>query len=176
VVGFGNGVADQPVDFALVSGPGTLTPLDSQTDVDGVARADFLSPRGNAMTRIQASSNALAIELDVETALVDPTASAGSITNFPNPFHPDEAPTTIAYKLSDNANVTVRIYTLHGGLVWREQFVMGDVGGTVGLNQITWDGRNGDGELVASGGYIAVVESNGNGESQVMRRKIAVVR
>lgn len=176
VDGFGNGVADQPVDFAVVSGPGTLTPMDSQTDVEGVAQADFLGPRSNAMTRIQASSNALAAELDVETALVDPTSAAGSVTNYPNPFHPDEAPTTIAYKLADNANVTVRIYTLQGGLVWREQFVMGGLGGTSGLNQITWDGRNGDGDIVASGGYIAVVESDGNGESQVMRRKIAVVR
>jgi hypothetical protein len=173
---FRNGVADQPVTFAVVSGPGTLTPLDSSTDVEGVARADFLGPRHNAMTRIQATSNALAIELDIETALVDPTASAGSVTNYPNPFHPDEQTTTIAYKLADDATVTVRIYTLQGGLVWREQFAMGGVGGTVGLNQITWDGRNGNGELVATGGYIAVIESDGNVESRVMRRKIAVVR
>lgn len=173
---FGNGVVDQPVGFTVISGPGRLTPLDSNTDVEGLARADFLSPRSNSMTRIGASSNTLTAELDVQTALVDPTSAVGSITNYPNPFHPDEAPTTIAYKLADNANVTVQIYTLHGSLVWREQFAMGGAGGTTGLNQITWDGRNGNGELVASGGYIVVVEADGNGESQVMRRKIAVVR
>jgi hypothetical protein len=176
VDGFGNGVADQPVAFTVVSGPGTLTPMDSNTNAEGIAEADFLGPRSNAMTRIQATSNSLASELDVQTALVDPTTATGSITNYPNPFHPEEAPTTIAYKLGDNANVTVQIYTLQGNLVWREQFAMGGTGGAAGLNQITWDGRNGDGDLVASGGYVIVVESDGNGESQVMRRKIAVVR
>jgi hypothetical protein len=176
VDGFANGVADQPVTFAVISGPGTLTPMDPSTDVDGLARADFLGPRNNGMTRIGATSNSLTAELDVQTALVSPTAAAGSITNYPNPFHPDEAPTTIAYKLADNANVSVQIYTLHGSLVWREEFAMGGVGGTTGVNQITWDGRNGNGELVASGGYIVVVEAGGNGGSQVMRRKIAVVR
>ncbi len=176
VDGFANGVADQPVEFTVISGPGTLTPLDSRTDGDGAARADFLGPRDNAMTRIQASSNTLAAELDLQTALVDPTSAVGAITNYPNPFHPEEAPTTIAYKLGDNANVTVYVYTLSGNLVWREQYAMGGAGGSAGLNQITWDGRNGDGQVVASGGYIVVVESDGNGESQVMRRKIAVVR
>ena len=85
VDGFSNGVADQPVTFAVISGPGTLTPLDSGTDVEGVAKADFLGPRQNAKTRIQATSNALAVELDIETALVDPTAAAGSITCWKPP-------------------------------------------------------------------------------------------
>lgn len=46
-----------------------------------------------------------------------------------------------------------------------------------GLNQWTWDGRNGNGDVVASGGYIAFIEAQGNGSTlHVMRRKIAVVR
>jgi hypothetical protein len=47
----------------------------------------------------------------------------------------------------------------------------------VGLNEYVWDGRNGDGKLVASGGYIALIEAQGKGETvNVMRRKIAAVR
>jgi hypothetical protein len=39
------------------------------------------------------------------------------------------------------------------------------------------DGANGGGRTVASGGYLAFVEAQGNGATlHVMRRKIAVVR
>jgi flagellar hook assembly protein FlgD len=45
-----------------------------------------------------------------------------------------------------------------------------------GLNSWIWDGRNGDGEYVSSGGYLVRVEARGEGETMhVMRRKIAVV-
>src|SRR5262249_52278753 len=42
---YGNGVPGEPVSFTLVSGTGTLTPVDAATDTTGLARADFLSPR-----------------------------------------------------------------------------------------------------------------------------------
>ena len=38
-------------------------------------------------------------------------AAGGTVTNYPNPFHPDEAPTTIAYVLDDDA----RVLTPHPG-------------------------------------------------------------
>ncbi len=47
------------------------------------------------------------------------------MTNYPNPFHPSDAPTTIAYKLSDDATVTMKIYTITGGLVLEKQFDAG---------------------------------------------------
>jgi hypothetical protein len=174
---YDNGVPDQPMSFTLVSGAGTLDPIDSLTDDTGAARTDYLSPREPGIARIRAASNGLAAEFDLETALVDPNKPSGTITNYPNPFHPGEAPTTIAYKLSDNARVTLRVYSLTGMLVLNRVFQDGAAGGLAGLNEITWDGRNGEGESVASGGYIAVVEAVHNGETiHVMRRKIAVVR
>ncbi|UCG50448.1 MAG: hypothetical protein JSW58_09545, partial [Candidatus Latescibacterota bacterium] len=174
---FENGVPDQPVVFELLNGMGTLTPIDSSTAADGSARADFLSPREPEIARIRATSNNLVAELDIETALVDPNKPGGTVTNYPNPFHPSDAPTTIAYKLSDNAMVTIRIYTLTGGLVLEKTFAAGGQGGTAGLNEYRWDGRNGDNEMVASGGYILVIEAKGDGETiHTMRRKIAVVR
>jgi flagellar hook assembly protein FlgD len=99
------------------------------------------------------------------------------VTNYPNPFHPNEAPTTIAYKLADNATVTLRIYSITGALVVEKTFNAGSAGGVVGLNEVQWDGRNGGNEFVASGGYIVVIEAEGNGETlHTMRRKIGVVR
>jgi hypothetical protein len=174
---YDNGVPGQPVVFQLLSGDGVLTPLDSLTSESGAARADFLSPRQPGLTRILASSGGLVTEFDLETALVDPNKPAGTITNYPNPFHPDEAPTTIAYKLTDDARVTVKIFTLTGKLVLNKVYSVGSAGGLAGLNEILWDGRNGEGNMVASGGYITVVEAVRNGETiHVMRRKIAVVR
>jgi hypothetical protein len=174
---FDNGVPGREVYFALVSGGGTLTPLDTLTDDGGTVRADFLSSRIPGISVVRASSGELISELEIETALVDPNAPGGYITNYPNPFHPGDNPTTIAYKLSDDANVTLRIYTLSGTLVLREDFPRGGSGGSVGLNEVEWDGRNGTGDYVASGGYIVVVEAEGKGETlHVMRRKVAVVR
>ena len=170
---YGNGVPNAPLSFALVSGTGTLTPLDSQTDATGLARADFLSPRQPEKDLIRASSNALSTDLQLETALVDPNAAGGTITNYPNPFHPPAQGTTLAWKLKDDATVTLRIFTQSGDLVLQRVFAKGAQGGMAGLNAWVWDGMNGNGKTVSSGGYVALVEGQG---TNVMRRKIAVVR
>jgi len=174
---YGNGNAGRVMTFARASGTGTLTPIDSLTDANGVARCDFLSPRIPEHDLINASSGPITQQIDVETALVDPNAPTGYVSNFPNPFHPPFEPTTIAYKLSDDATVTLRIFTLTGELVRRMVFDRGTPGGMNGNNAWDWDGKNGDGTLVASGGYIMLLEAQGTGGTiNVIRRKIAVVR
>jgi hypothetical protein len=172
-----NGVPSQPVAFGLLEGAGTLTQIDVSTDASGIARADYLTPRHPERARIRATSNLLNGELELETALVDPNEAAGHITNYPNPFHPGEAPTTIAYKLAADARVSFVIYTLTGAEVRREEIASGGPGGSEGLNEISWDGRNGAGDVVASGGYLLVLEAERDGETiHTMRRRIAVVR
>jgi len=174
---YGNGVPGEPVIFTHLSGTGTLTPIDNSTDGMGFARADFLSPRQPEINMFRASSGAFMDELEVEVALVDPNEAEGYVTNYPNPFHPGEAETTIAYKLSNDASVQMRIFTLTGGLVLDRKYPAGQPGGLLGLNEITWDGRNGDGDTVASGGYILFVEAQSGGETiHTMRRKVGVVR
>ncbi len=172
-----NGVPDRPVSFAVLSGTGSVTPIDSLTDASGNARADFLSPRQPETDRIQASSGGFTRDLDVEVAYVDPTAGGGFVTNYPNPFHAGSEATTIAYKLDDFATVTLRVYTNSGSLVRRVVFDRGAPGGSPGLNNWSWDGRNGKGEVVASGGYLVLIEAQGQGSTlNVIRRKVAVVR
>jgi hypothetical protein len=163
--------------FDLLSGTGTLTPMDSLTGDDGVANADFLSPREPEVDRIRARSNGLSAEIDLEVAFVDPYAGGGTIASYPNPFHPGESPTTIAYKLKDAADVTLQIFTLSGDRVRRVEFGRGQPGGMTGLNTFVWDGRNGEGKVVSSGGYIVRIEANGEGETMHrMSRKIAVIQ
>ncbi len=174
-VSFATSAADsgQLGDEETKAGAATVVSL---TDDDGVAQVQYHSPRHTQEIMVTASSGALTAEYVLITALVDPEAGGGHITNYPNPFHPDETATTIAYVLDDNASVRLRVYTLSGGLVLDRRYAAGSEGGSTGLNEIKWDGRNGDGEPVASGGYIAYVEAEGNGATQhVMRRKIGVV-
>jgi Big-like domain-containing protein/flagellar hook capping protein FlgD len=174
---FNNGVPSQPITFALVTGTGSLSAIDTVTAADGTARADFLSPRQPEVDRIRATSGSLMNEMDLETAFVDPTKGGGYATNYPNPFHPPAEGTTLAYRLDDNASVTIRIFSQMGSLVRRVVFDKGAVGGAAGLNQYLWDGKNGKGDVVASGGYIVLIEAQGTGETMhVIRRKIAVVR
>lgn len=172
-----NGIPGAPMTFSHFSGLGTLTPVDSLTDSTGVATADFLSARQPGKDLLRATAGALDADLLLETAFVDPAAAGGTVTNYPNPFHPGEQPTVIAWKLDDNATVTLRIFTQSGDLVLRRTFDRGTTGGTAGLNEFAWDGRNGRGDLVASGGYVALIEAQGTGETlHVMRRKLAAVR
>ena len=184
---YNNGVPDSPMTFQMLSGAGTLSPIDSLTTrrttvvsvtaADGTAPVDFLSPRQPELDGIRASSAGVVQDFTLETAFVDPYAKGGFATNYPNPFHPPAQATIIAYKLNDYANVTMRIFTLSGDLVLRRTFAKGETGGVQGLNEVTWDGKNGKGDVVASGGYIALIEAQGTGETMhVIRRKIAVVR
>ncbi len=174
---YDNGVPSRAMTFSLLSGGGAVTAIDSLTQDNGVARCDFHAAREPQVSRVRAVSGVLAAEMNVETAFVDPNALGGYISNYPNPFHPGETPTTIAYKLADNANVTLKIFNLTGGLVFEKTFTSGQLGGKAGLNEFVWDGRNGDGQVVATGGYVLHIQANGNGETlHSMRRKIAVVR
>jgi hypothetical protein len=172
-----NGVAGQSVTFALLAGTGAVTPTDSLSDSNGNVRADFVSPRQPEKDLLQATSGALSGQLALEIAFVDPNSAGGTVTNYPNPFHPPAEGTTIAYKLADDATVHLRIFDQSGDLVRDVTFARSDVGGRAGLNQMIWDGRNGRGTTVTSGGYIVLIEAQGVGQTlHVMRRKIAVVR
>jgi len=66
---------------------------------------------------------------------------------YPNPFNPT---TTIALDLPRAADVRVRLYNLRGALVR----VLADGRLAEGRHQLTWDGRDDDGNPVASGVYF----------------------
>jgi len=174
---FENGVPDQSLSFSLLSGTGTLGASDTLSDASGNGHADFLSPRTPEHDMIRVTSGSLQRDLDLQVAFVDPNAAGGTAYSYPNPFHPPSQPATIAYKIDDDAVVTLRVFTQSGNLVLRKDFERGAAGGQAGLNTFVWDGRNGKGDVVSSGGYIVLIEAQGKGETlHVIRRKIAVVR
>ncbi|RKU16937.1 hypothetical protein C6500_17085 [Candidatus Poribacteria bacterium] len=81
-----------------------------------------------------------------------PPKETALLTNYPNPFNPE---TWIPYQLSEPAAVTIRIYAVKGNLV--RTLVLGHqpAGMYHRKNRAAyWDGRNAQGEKVASGLYF----------------------
>jgi len=89
------------------------------------------------------------------------------LQNYPNPFNPE---TWIPYQLSESASVVVSIYDSQGILVRRLE--LGDQ--PAGHYQMRdraayWDGRNAEGETVASGLYLYQIEA---GNYQQIRKMV----
>jgi hypothetical protein len=99
---------------------------------------------------------------------------AATLVTYPNPFSPPAERMQIAYRLSAASEVELKIYTLTGELVAERTYRSGSAGGSPGVNQIEWDGRNDRGKEVKNGVYLAVIRSKATGE--VVKQKLAVVR
>ncbi len=96
--------------------------------------------------------------------------------NGPNPFNPYKVSTNLQYQLSQDANVKILIYTISGQQVFKTECKLGETGGTAGFNNITWDGKDKNGEVVANGVYIAYLIANNANGTQVGKIKIAVLK
>jgi len=103
--------------------------------------------------------------------------SLEGLTNYPNPFPAfGKDYTTIRYNLKDDADVAIAIYDLMGNLVRTFEIRKGGEGGTAGLNDVEWDGRNGRGDMVANGGYICRVQIDDGKRVKFKIRKILVIK
>jgi hypothetical protein len=100
---------------------------------------------------------------------------ASSWSNFPNPFAAGRETTTFAFFLREAARVKLRILTARGEEVVT---LLEDEPLAAGLHQDrTWDGRNGRGDTVVNGVYVAQIDvryESGSAENEI--RKVAVVR
>lgn len=107
------------------------------------------------------------------------TLSAASLeesySNFPNPFAAGREATTFVFALTGPSTVDLRLYTPRGEPV---RTVLSAETRGAGLHQdVTWDGRNGNGDPVRNGVYIAeIIVREENGATTTLRRKVAVVR
>lgn len=85
--------------------------------------------------------------------------------NSPNPFNPS---TTLAFRIAEKGNYTLRVYNLRGELV--KTLIDGEL--EAGEQSVVWNGRDRAGASVASGVYLYALE--GEGFSQT--RKMALVK
>jgi len=102
--------------------------------------------------------NALPYRADLPV-LAAPTAAADSLPdlaslrgNWPNPFNPT---TTVGFALPQAGPVRLTIHDARGRLVR----VLSDEISTAGDHRIAWDGRDAAGQPVASGVYLARLET-----------------
>ncbi len=87
--------------------------------------------------------------------------------NYPNPFNPE---TWIPYQLAAPSEVALTIYDMHGGVVRRLEVGHQSPGMYQSRNRaLYWDGRNQDGEPVASGLYFYTLRA---GEFTATRRML----
>lgn len=99
-----------------------------------------------------------------QTPFTRPLSDLTQLTGYPNPFIVDGGQVFTITNLA--SNTAVRIYDVAGDLVreFRREDIVGDV---------AWDGRDSDGNLVASGIYVyfAITDEGMSG-----RGKVAVIR
>ncbi len=138
-------------------------------------RLTINSPGDDVFARNTASDSLVAILDDSGFPLNAPlTAGASAIIgsdfqasffNFPNPFGRGET-TTFNYTLPQDSDGTLRIYTLLGELVRTKSFSSSEERGFAGNHDgagratLDWDGRNGSGQEVLNGVYVAVLTTS----------------
>jgi hypothetical protein len=104
---------------------------------------------------------------------LSPAELASSFTNYPNPFAAGREATHIPFYLAAAARVTVEVCTLTGERIVR---LLDGARLDPGLHDdLSWDGRNGRGEIVRNGTYVLCIDVEGPGGGK-LRRKVAVVR
>jgi flagellar hook assembly protein FlgD len=113
----------------------------------------------------------------VATSLVNEVITG--VSNFPNPFDSrkggPEGQTQITYTLGAAGEVDIVIYDLLGYVVKSFHFNPGESGGRQGANFVAWDGKNGMGQFVAKGGYIARIKVGSSLGTATVIRKIGVI-
>ena len=87
------------------------------------------------------------------------------LQNFPNPFNPS---TTIRFELPRAADLRLTIYNTLGEVV--RLAVNGRY--SAGLHSFVWDGRNDNGQQVASGVYLLQMQA----AEQVLTRKMVLLK
>jgi hypothetical protein len=96
--------------------------------------------------------------------------------NYPNPFGAQYEYTTIAFKLENPSDITIRIFSLVGELVWTKS-IQGLRDGMYD-NLVRWDGKNDRGKTVLNGVYLCTIEINPTqgGEAARYITKIAYIK
>jgi len=89
----------------------------------------------------------------VESTAPKTIDSPNLVQNYPNPFNPT---TTIKYELSSKGKVQIKIFNIYGQLVRELVHDESDPG----EYQVTWDGKNDDGQKVTSGTYFYQLRVN----------------
>ena len=159
---------------AVLSGPAASVPESFRIGCDGLG-IGVVQP-ASALLRIQVrAAPGQSFPLWTEAATFGQSRLSGSYANFPNPFAAGRKSTTFAYYMERSGRVTLRILTPHSEPV---ATLVSNQPRSAGMNQSdAWDGRNGSGEVVRNGVYVAELSvAYDDGKRERLLRKVAVVR
>jgi len=95
-----------------------------------------------------------------------------NVFNYPNPFSKETYFTFKLTRIPDE--LRIKIFTLTGRMIKKMSVPNSEL--RTDFNKIYWDGRDGDGDSVASGVYLyKIMLKQGNEETQIIQ-KLTVVR
>ncbi|MBN1596254.1 T9SS type A sorting domain-containing protein [candidate division FCPU426 bacterium] len=179
---------DFSVLFTQVSGNGYLSVTQTATDNSGYASMVYTGGIINETARILATvrDNFLGTDYTQQTVSVNVSVAgtkAGDVLNYPNPFNPARNQTTlINYFLDEASDVEIRIFDPFGRLVLRREYKK-DASDTVAQNAThaggaawEWDGKNGEGRVVANGIYLVKLTAKTNTKTQDYKRRVGVLK
>ncbi|OPZ82306.1 MAG: Basal-body rod modification protein FlgD [bacterium ADurb.Bin431] len=110
---------------------------------------------------------------NINNTRIDFSVAAGlelqRVMNYPNPLSDH---TDFTFLLTRPAEVRLRIYTVNGRLI--RLLEAGSLG--AGFNRLFWDGRDGDGDLIANGVYLYRVEARSGSEHAEVVEKCIIMR
>jgi hypothetical protein len=170
-------------------GSGYLSLTQSATDYLGIATCEYTGGIINETAQISISivNTLLGTTVATTTKTVQVSvvqAEPGAIVNYPNPFNPAQNQTTaINYYLTCASDIELRIYDPFGRVVLAKDFSR-DATDTVSVNatqsggsNYLWDGKNGQGRVVANGIYFVKIKARGSdGTQQDFKRRVGVLK
>ncbi|MEO0185027.1 MAG: FlgD immunoglobulin-like domain containing protein, partial [candidate division WOR-3 bacterium] len=156
-------IAGKWVGFSVVGGNGyIISQYDSvQTNTQGVCQSQFTATSGyfNELDSIEIQADNHVETTTVYVIFPDSSVMEGNIVAYPNPFgRINQNYTRFVYYLSQNCDVIFSIYDAFGNRVHHEEIYAGQNGARMGVNNLTWDGKNDKGHKVASGVYYVLLK------------------
>jgi hypothetical protein len=106
--------------------------------------------------------------------VIDAEQRKDRFLTYPNPFNPSQEACVFSYQLSNDAEITLSIYSLSMKEV--QKWTLPTSYGFAGYHEYSWDGRDKGGNILPNGVYLAVMAVSSNGEQKVLRRHIAIKR
>ncbi|HDQ26458.1 MAG TPA: T9SS type A sorting domain-containing protein [bacterium] len=119
-----------------------------------------------------AAESGSSFPLESGQSTVSGSSSSLSFSGYPNPFYAGNN-LTLAYYLSDNANVTIEIFDLMGRKI---RALLSEAPKPKGArSEDTWDGKNDSGRPVKTGTYLVRITASGGVNSSAVR-KITILK
>ena len=179
---YANPVPDVPVQFIKFAGSAdaTVAPTHNTTNASGTATSTFTGGVINEAAGVSVVASALREPLWIDVSVASPDGNI--MVNYPNPFNPHQRTTSINYFLKAESDVEIWIHDAFGRLVFYRKLAKGEGSGNfaeatrAGGANFNWDGRNGEGRIVANGIYLVKVKARNEQAVQEFERRVGVLK